>query len=121
MATRGLGGVFTLAQRADSAQLIFAGAGGGNGAAAALVGVALGAVVERAPLDRVMARPRRAIAGDPVQTFGEVDARAGAGVGQPALGRLNVIACPAGFFDDSTACRVQSDPRGDGLAVGGVR
>ena len=121
MATRGLGGVFTLAQRADSAQLIFAGAGGGNGAAAALVGVALGAVVERAPLDRVMARPRRAIAGDPVQTFAEADAGAGAGVGQPALGRLNVIACPAGFFDDSTACRVQSDPRGDGLAVGGVR
>jgi hypothetical protein len=119
MATRGLGGVFTLAQRADSAQLIFAGAGGGNGAAAALVGVALGAVVERAPLDRVMARPRRAIAGDPVQTLGE--AGAGAGVGQPALGRLNAIACPAGFVDDSTACRVQADPRGDGLAVGGVR
>jgi hypothetical protein len=37
------------------------------------------------------------------------------------IGRLNAIACPAGLVDEPTACRVRTDPRGDGLAVGGVR
>lgn len=121
MATRGLGGILTLAQRADSSQFIFAGAGSGAGAAASLVAVGLGSVVERAPLDRIMARPRRAIAGDPPQTLGESGSAAGAVAPVPALGRLNAISCPDGRIDDPTTCRVHADPRGDGLAVGGVR
>jgi gamma-glutamyltranspeptidase/glutathione hydrolase len=121
MATRSIGGVLSLSQRADSAQFVFAGGGGGIGGAAVAVGAGLGTVVERATLDRLIEQPRVVVDGA-LRILAEPGATApGAVPASVRLGRLNAVACPAGLVDEPTACRVRTDPRGDGLAVGGVR
>jgi gamma-glutamyltranspeptidase/glutathione hydrolase len=121
MATRSIGGILTLTQRADSAQFVYAGGGGGVGGAATAVAAGLGTVVERATLDRLIDPPRVVVDGG-LRVLAEPGAAtAGAAPAPVPIGRLNAIACPAGLVDEPTACRVRTDPRGDGLAVGGVR
>jgi gamma-glutamyltranspeptidase / glutathione hydrolase len=130
VAVRSYGGGFSLSPRANTAQLVFAGAaGGGEGAAASLAATALATVVERRPLEEAIDRPRLVPgSGD------EVRAEPGAAARYPgfaqrghrlveaqALGRVNVIHCAGGLIDEPTSCRVRSDRRGHGLAVGGVR
>jgi gamma-glutamyltranspeptidase/glutathione hydrolase len=130
MATRSYGGAFSLSPRANTAQLVFAGAaGGGPGAAAALVATGMMTLVERRALGEAIDLPRLAVAGgdavraEPgaVARYPGLAARGHALVETPAIGRINAIFCPGGLIDDPTSCRVRSDERGNGLAVGGVR
>jgi gamma-glutamyltranspeptidase/glutathione hydrolase len=130
MATRSYGGGFSLSPRANTAQLVFVGAAaGGPGAAAALVAAGMTTLVERRPLGEAIDRPRLAVAGgeavraepDAASRYPGLASRGHALVETPAIGRVNAIACPGGLIDDPTSCRVRSDERGYGLAVGGVR
>lgn len=127
---RAYGGGFSLSPRAESSQLVFAGAGGGRGVASAVVHAALATVVDRRALDDVLDAPRIAYLGGSDELQGEE----GAGQRYPSLagrghrlaapsgfGLVNAIACPDGLIDDATSCRVRADRRGYGLAVGGVR
>jgi gamma-glutamyltranspeptidase/glutathione hydrolase len=112
MAVRSLGGTFSLAQRVGTAQFVFAGGGSGPGAAAALVSTGVAILAERAGIDQVLDQPRVAVDGARLEAMPAAEA---------ARGRLNVLACPGGLVDQPTGCRVRSDARGDGIAVGGVR
>jgi gamma-glutamyltranspeptidase/glutathione hydrolase len=123
-----VGSASFFAPRANSAQVVFAGAaGGGLGAPAALVQVALATLVEQRPLDEAIERGRAVHLGAPNAVLAEDQAfRATATPSRElqradAIGRVNAIACVDGVTGDPTKCRVRADRRGHGLAVGGVR
>lgn len=121
MAVRSLGGIMSFAQRADTAQVVFTGGASGVGGAAALVAAGIGLISDRTGLDQILDQPRVAVGGDGTRVLAEPGLAMPGASSVGAIGRLNVIACPGGLVDDATTCRVRADPRGDGLAVGGVR
>ena len=112
LAVRSVGGAGVLSQRAGSAQFVFAAAGGGPGSAAAMVAAGLSVMSDRTGIDQILDQPVVAVDGTRLQPMAAAET---------ARGRLNVLACPDGLGDRPTSCRVRSDPRGDGIAVGGVR
>ena len=130
VAVRAYGGGFSLSPRAESSQLVFAGAGSGRGAASTLVQAALATLFDRRSLDEALDRPRFGYFAGSDELQGEDGVRErfpslasrGHRIAAPsAFGRVNAISCPAGLIDDATSCRVRTDTRGHGLAVGGVR
>lgn len=130
MAVRAYGGGFSLSPRAESSQFVFAGAGSGRGIGVTLVHAALTSVIDRRPIDEALDRPRFSyVAGSDelqgeegaAQSYGSLGARGHRFAPPSVFGRVNAIACPAGLIDEPTSCRVRTDTRGHGLAVGGVR
>jgi gamma-glutamyltranspeptidase/glutathione hydrolase len=105
----------------------FAGAAsGGSEAPTALVSVMLGALLDEAPLKKVLARPRVHHSGAPDITFYEKDLPPGVLSDlqkrghllreAPELGRVNALYCEDGIIGgDGEDCRFATDPRGWGL------
>jgi len=112
LAIRSMGGAGVLSQRAGSAQFVFAAAGGGPGSAASIVATGLSVVSDRIGIDQILDQPVVAVDGSRLQPMPAAEM---------ARGRVNVLACPEGLIDRPVNCRVRNDPRGDGIAVGGVR
>lgn len=130
VAVRSLRGA-ALAARAESGQVVFAGgAGGGVGASAGLMATAFEAMAGRMDGPSGIGAPRAAPASDGSGLVAEPGAMSASATGEltswairsgDALGQVNAIGCPGGLAAASSTCRLRTDPRGHGLAVGGVR
>ena len=103
-----------------------AAASGGSAAPTALVSVMLGALLDEAPLKKVLARPRVHHSGAPDITFYEKGLPPDVLTGlrsrghllreAPALGRVNALYCEEGLIRGAgDECRFATDPRGWGL------
>lgn len=109
--------------------LLLAGASsGGSPGAAALDQVALGVLADHLPVDRSIARPRLWHSGDADVLYDEalpaaieegLRRRGHRLLAAPALGRVNALACPIGMARAMERCRLEADPRSNGIWVGG--
>lgn len=114
----------------NSHQVLFVGvASGGAAAPSALGSVLAGVLIEQKPLREALAAPRVHHGGVPDRTYVEPGLSAvvpdltsrGHQVDDVAeIGRVNAIACLEGLPRDPESCVFGTDPRGNGLAVGGV-
>ncbi len=110
----------------NTGETFFAGAAsGGSAAPTSLAAVMLGALIDEAPLDEVLARPRLNHPGAPDITFYEagLDRAVLAGLQSrghllreaPGLGRANAFYCPDSLSHNEHRCQFAYDRRGWGL------
>jgi gamma-glutamyltranspeptidase/glutathione hydrolase len=144
---RGLGSFLAAAPRPESAdpltsfapallvnhntsQVFFAGAASGGVAAPSALAAALrGHLIEGEQLEAALAAPRLHASAVPDQVFIELGLAGAAAslqarghqVGEvPEIGRVNAIACPEGLPREPLSCVFATDPRANGLGIGGV-
>jgi len=106
-----------------------ASATGGVTAPTAMAQTAAAILLDRAPLDAALARPRLHHGGAPDLIYHEQDFDAGAlddlvkrghrVAATPEIGRVNAAACTGGLPFQPATCAIATDPRGSGLAATG--
>jgi len=114
----------------NSHQTFFVGsASGGAAAPSALATVLTNLLVNEMPLKEAVAAPRLHHGAVPDRTYvepglasarAELEARGHDVDEVPEIGRVNAIACLEGLPREPESCVFSTDPRGSGLAVGGV-
>ena len=111
-------------------QMFFVGAASGGAAApSALATVLTNLLIDEKPLKEAIAAPRLHHGAVPDRTYlepglasarGDLTARGHDVDEVPEIGRVNAIACIEGLPREPESCVFGTDPRGNGLAVGGI-